>query len=178
MMDNLKPEQIVMSDVPCETKLLLAYERIEALEEENNHSVLMMQNALTRVAELGVYEICCDKLTVAMAGWGWTHCTSATDFINHVQVTIDEIVRLKAEETAMQAKIDELEVELAKSKRYECSWTDCGWQKRGKEMQAKIDAYDVAFEAVEEYADSICASGLIELIETKRAELKGDSDGS
>ena len=43
-----------------------------------------------------------------------------------------------------EAKVEELEATITRLKRYECSWTDCGAQKKNKELQAKVEKLEEA----------------------------------
>ena len=38
-------------------------------------------------------------------------------------------------------RIAALQAEVERLKRYECSWTDCGAQKKNKELQAEVERY-------------------------------------
>ena len=59
-------------------------------------------------------------------------CLQAHEFIKHDYISM---VNHNNKMTALKAEIERL-------KRYECSWTDCGAQKKNKELQAKVGEKD------------------------------------
>ena len=71
-----------------------------------------------------------------------TNCKTLADLnINQAKTIkeVRELLRQKDIETERQQQhIDKLELQLKAAKHYECGFTDCGWQKKGKQLQQRI----------------------------------------
>jgi len=52
---------------------------------------------------------------------------------------MSDIEYLEEELMSRDIEIEDLKATITRLKRYECSWTDCGAQKKNKELQAEVE---------------------------------------
>ena len=129
---------------------------LEATQDSLREHMQLLKEAQQRIEELTapvLPEDVKDELKrlakfVDMPSYRAVRAEKAIDLIERQQQRIEKLERecgMWADNAREETKlVDALEIKVADLKRYTCSFTDCGWQKRGKEMHVQIAEYEKA----------------------------------